>query len=35
MAIYRPVHVTFWQDPKVIEEMTPEDKLFYLYLCLF
>lgn len=32
MAIYRPVHVTFWQDPKVIEEMTPEDKLFYLYL---
>ena len=32
MAIYRPVHVSFWQDPKVIEEMTPEDKLFYLYL---
>ncbi|CEN87369.1 hypothetical protein [Paraclostridium sordellii] len=32
MAIYRPVHVTFWQDPKVIEEMTPEDKLFFLYL---
>lgn len=32
MAIYRPVHVTFWQDEKVIEEMTPEDKLFYLYL---
>ncbi len=32
MALYRPVHVTFWQDPKVLEEMTPEDKLFYLYL---
>lgn len=32
MALYRPVHVTFWQDPRVIEEMTPEDKLFYLYL---
>ena len=32
MALYRPVHVTFWQDAKVIEDMTPEDKLFYLYL---
>ncbi|MBH8602860.1 hypothetical protein I8U18_01340 [Thermoactinomyces sp. CICC 10522] len=32
MAIYRQVHVSFWQDPKVIEEMTPEDKYFYLYL---
>ena len=32
MALYRPIHVTFWQDPRVIEEMTPEDKLFYLYL---
>ncbi|PEN51099.1 DnaD domain-containing protein [Bacillus wiedmannii] len=32
MAVYRPVHVSFWQDAKVIEEMTPEDKLFNLYL---
>jgi hypothetical protein len=32
MAVYRQVHVSFWQDPKVIEEMTPEDKYFYLYL---
>ncbi|MEI4622102.1 DnaD domain-containing protein [Bacillus cereus] len=32
MAIFRPVQVSFWQDAKVIEEMTPEDKLFNLYL---
>lgn len=32
MAIYRHVHVSFWQDAKVVEEMTPEDKYFYLYL---
>ncbi|PHA00916.1 replication protein [Bacillus pseudomycoides] len=32
MAVYRQVQVSFWQDAKVIEEMTPEDKLFNLYL---
>jgi DnaD/phage-associated family protein len=32
MAKYRQVHTTFWQDPKILEEMTPEDKYFYLYL---
>ncbi|WAT79675.1 conserved phage C-terminal domain-containing protein [Bacillus safensis] len=32
MAKYRHVHTTFWQDPKVTEEMTPEDRYFYLYL---
>ncbi|PEB41589.1 DnaD domain-containing protein [Bacillus pseudomycoides] len=32
MAVFRPVQVSFWQDAKVIEEMTPEDKLFNLYL---
>ncbi|MED3974569.1 DnaD domain protein [Priestia megaterium] len=32
MALYRPVQTTFWHDVKVLEEMTPEDKLFYLYL---
>ena len=32
MAKYRAVQTAFWEDPKVIEEMTPEDKLFYLYL---
>lgn len=29
---YRLVYTDFWSDPKVIEEMTPEDKYFYLYL---
>ncbi|PSB71936.1 DNA replication protein DnaD [Bacillus sp. LNXM12-2] len=32
MAKYRHVHTTFWQDPKVTEELTPEDRYFYLYL---
>ncbi|WP_081260171.1 DnaD domain-containing protein [Parageobacillus thermoglucosidasius] len=32
MAKYRYVHVSFWQDAKVLEEMTPEDKYFYIYL---
>ncbi|KFN02662.1 DnaD domain protein [Bacillus clarus] len=32
MALYRTVQVSFWKDAKVIEEMTPEDKLFDLYL---
>ena len=32
MAIYRHVHVDFWKDPKVLEELTPEEKLFFLYL---
>ena len=29
---FRLVYTSFWDDPKVIEEMTPEDKYFYLYL---
>lgn len=32
MATFRMVHTEFWNDPKVIEEMTPEDKYFFLYL---
>jgi hypothetical protein len=32
MAVFRNVQVSFWQDVKVMEEMTPEDKYFYLYL---
>src|SRR5690606_8603000 len=32
MASYRYVYTSFWEDAKVQEEMTPEDKLFYLYL---
>ena len=32
MAIYRNVHTSFWEDAKVSDEMTPEDKYFMLYL---
>ncbi|WP_339205859.1 conserved phage C-terminal domain-containing protein [Bacillus sp. FSL W8-1143] len=32
MAKFRQVYTTFWNDPKVTEEMTPEDRYFYLYL---
>lgn len=32
MAKYRHVQTVFWKDPKVAEEMTPEDKYFFLYL---
>ncbi len=32
MAKYRQVQETFWEDTKVLEEMTPEDRYFYLYL---
>lgn len=32
VAKFRMVHTEFWNDPKVVEEMTSEDKYFYLYL---
>ncbi len=32
MAIFRNVHVTFWTDTKVVDDFTPEDKYFYVYL---
>lgn len=32
MAVYRTVQVSFWTDPKVDDDFTPEDKYFYLYL---
>lgn len=32
MAIYRTVQLSFWTDEKVMDEFTPEDKYFYLYL---
>ena len=32
MAIFRKVHTEFWKDTRVIEELTPEDKLFFLYI---
>lgn len=33
MAIYRNVQMSFWTDAKVVDDFTPEDKYFYLYLC--
>ena len=32
MAIYRNVQMTFWTDSKVVDNFTPEDKYFFLYL---
>lgn len=32
MAIYRNVSMTFWTDAKVVDDFTPEDRYFYLYL---
>ena len=32
MAIYRNIHLSFWQDTKVTDDFTPEDRYFYLYL---
>ncbi|WP_042374249.1 DnaD domain-containing protein [Neobacillus jeddahensis] len=32
MAKYRIVRTDFWKNPVVSEEMTPEDKYFYLYI---
>lgn len=32
MAVYRTIQLSFWTDSKVIDEFTPEDKYFYLYL---
>ena len=31
MAIFRKVHVSFWDDP-FVETLTPEEKYFYLFL---
>lgn len=32
MAYYRALSVSFWTDSKVVDDFTPEDKYFYLYL---
>jgi DnaD/phage-associated family protein len=32
LARFRMIHTEFWDDPRVSEEMTPEDKYFFLYL---
>ena len=31
MAVYRQVHISFWQDSFILD-LTPEEKYFYLYL---
>lgn len=32
MALYRNIRTSFWTDAKVVDDFTPEDKYFYLYL---
>lgn len=32
MALYRTVAMNFWTDSKVVDDFTPEDRYFYLYL---
>lgn len=32
MALFRTVKAAFWEDAKVIEEFSPEDRYFFLYL---
>lgn len=32
MAIYRNVHLSFWDDAKVVDDFTPEDRYFMLYI---
>ena len=32
MAIYRNVQTSFWEDTKVLDIMTPEDRYFMLYI---
>lgn len=32
MGKFRMIQISFWEDDKVMEEMTPEDRYFFLYL---
>jgi hypothetical protein len=32
MAIFRNIQMSFWTDPKIADDFTPEDRYFYLYL---
>lgn len=32
MALYRQIYTSFWTDPKIDDDFSPEDKYFYLYL---
>lgn len=31
MANYRNISMDFWQDSKVVDDFTPEDRYMYLY----
>lgn len=31
MAVYRHIHIDYWQDGFVLD-LTPEEKYFYIYL---
>ena len=32
MALYRTISLSFWNDNKIVDDFTPEDRYFYLYL---
>lgn len=32
MGIYRNIQMSFWTDVKIVDNFTPEDRFFYLYL---
>ena len=32
MAVYRKINLSFWEDTKIVDEFTPEDRYFMLYL---
>ena len=32
MAVYRNIHISFWQDTKVIDDFDARDRYFYLYV---
>mgnify|MGYP000897562378 CR=1 FL=1 len=32
MAQFRYVYTSFWEDPDIVENFTPEDRLFFIYL---
>ena len=32
MAKYRSIQTSFWSDAKVVDDFSPEDRYFYLYL---
>ena len=32
MAVFRKINIDFWEDSKVVDDFTPEDRYFMLYL---